>query len=291
MHKTILVTGATGTVGKEVVQHLSMVEDDVRVRAGVHSVIKGENLKRLPGVEIVEMDFNDQESMEAAFTHVEKVFLITPFTAGQVDMAKRLVDEARKKGVQHIVKLSALGADASPGIQLGRWHREIEQYIEDSGIAYTFLRPSSFMQNFINYHAESIKQEGKFYQPTGDGKVGYIDVEDIAAVATEVLLGTGHEGKAYDLTGPEALSSRKIAQILSEVTGKQVEFVDVPEAAAFDAMVSHGAQDWMANALLELYRVQRAGHSSITNDTVERLTGRPPRTFRQFAEDCKSAFV
>ncbi|MEJ8800869.1 SDR family oxidoreductase [Pontibacter sp. H249] len=291
MHLTILVTGATGTVGREVVKQLSMYDGDIRVRAGVHSIIKGENLKRLPGVEIVEMDFEDQDSLHAAFTHVDKLFLITPMAKDQVDMAKTLIDEAKKAGVKHIVKLSAMGADAEPTIQLGRWHREIEKYIEDSGIAYTFLRPSSFMQNFVNYNADSIKHEGKLYMPTGDGKVGYIDVRDIAAVGVEALITQGHEGQVYELTGPEAISNDEAAQILSEVTGKQVEFVDVPGDAARKNMTEHGTPDWMADALMELYNVYKAGHSNQVFDSVQAVIDRKPHSFRQFVQDYKECFV
>ncbi|MBB6611243.1 SDR family oxidoreductase [Pontibacter sp. Tf4] len=290
MQQTILVTGATGTVGREVVKLLAML-DDVRVRAGVHSLIKGENLRRLPDVEIVEMEFTDPDSLHAAFTHADKVFLITPFTDGQVEMAKKLVDEAKRTGVKHIVKLSAMGANAEPGIQLGRWHREIEDYIKDSGIAYTFLRPSSFMQNIENYNAHSIKQEGKLYMPAGDGKVPYIDARDIAMAAVETLTGEGHEGKAYDLTGPEAITANQIAETLSAVTGKPVTFVDVPEEAARQAMQQQQIPDWMTNALLELSGVQRAGHAGQPNNEVEKLTGCKPRTFEEYAQDYKECFV
>jgi len=291
MHSTILITGATGTVGREVVIQLSMLEGDVRVRAGVHSLIKGENLKRLPGVEIVEIDFEDQASLHAAFTHVDKVFLITPFAEDEVEMAKTLIDEAKKKGVKHIVKLSAMGADATPGITLGRRHHEIEQYIEDSGIAYTFLRPSSFMQNYQNYDAESIKREGQFYQSTGNGKVAYIDARDIAAVGVEILTGTGHEGKAYDLTGLEALSNYEVAQVLSEVRRKQVTFVDVPEEAARQAMLAQQIPEWMVDALLELNRLYKAGYGGNITDTVQQITGRVPHTFREFVQDHLDSFV
>lgn len=278
-------------MGREVVKQLSMQDGDIRVRAGVHSVIKGENLKRLPGVEIVEMDFEDQESLHAAFTHADKVFLITPFAKDQVHMAKTLVDEASKAGVKHIVKLSAMGADAEPGIQLGRWHREIEKYIEDSGIAYTFLRPSSFMQNFVNYSADNIKSEGKIYMPTGDGQVGYIDVRDIAAVGVEALTGEGHEGQVYELTGPEAISHQDAAHIISEVTGKKVMYVDVPADDARQAMISQGSPEWMADAMLELYQVYKAGYSNQVFDSVQAVTNRKPHTFRQFVQDYKECFV
>ncbi|MBC5773970.1 SDR family oxidoreductase [Pontibacter sp. KCTC 32443] len=290
MQQTILVTGATGTVGREVVKQLSML-DGIRVRAGVHSLIKGENLRRLPDVEVVEMEFNDPESLHAAFTHADKVFLVTPLANEQVEMAKKLVDEAKRCGVKHIVKLSALGAGAEPGIQLGRWHREIERYIEESGIPYTFLRPASFMQNFENYNAATIKQEGKIYMPTGDGKVSYVDARDIAAVAVAVLTGEGHEGQIYDLTGPEAMSVDEVAETISYVTGNQVDFVNVPEDAARQAMQQQHVPDWMANSLLELYSVHRAGYSSGVTSRVEEITGRKPHTFRQFLQDYKECFV
>ncbi|MHA6246721.1 SDR family oxidoreductase [Pontibacter sp. CAU 1760] len=289
MHTTILVTGATGTVGKEVAIQLSML-DDVRVRAGVHSIIKGENLKRLPNLEVVEMDFNNQHSLRPAFTHADKVFMVTPFSEDQVTMAKTLVDEAKQAGVKHIVKLSVIGADATPGLQIGRWHREVEQYIEASGIAYTFLRPTSFMQNFANYDAESIKKDGKFYHPTGNGRVSHIDVRDIAAVAVAILTSTGHEGKAYELTGPEALSGKEVASILSEVTGKPVDFVDIPEDDARSAMLQHMPL-WMVDAMLELQRAYKENMLEKTTDAVQQLTGRTPHTFRQFATDYKKCFV
>lgn len=291
MHTTILITGATGTVGQEVVKHLAMLDGDVRIRAGVHSVIKGENLKRLPDVEIVEMDFEDQDSLHAAFTHVDKVFLVTPFEEDQVQMAKTLVDEAKRTGVKHIVRLSALGADAEPGIQLGRWHREIEKYIEDSGIPYTFLRPASFMQNFVTYSDKSIKEEGRFYQSKGEGKVAYIDTRDIAAVAVEALIGEGHEGKIYELTGPEALSNDDVAQIISEVTGKQVGYVDVPVQEAKLVMKEQGVPEKLADALVELDEVYKAGYSNEVNDEVQYVTGKKPHSFKQFVADYKECFI
>lgn len=287
MQETILVTGATGTVGREAIKQLTL--KDVKARAGVHSIIKGENLKRLPGVEVVEMEFTNPGSLKAAFTHVDRLFLITPFSVDQVMQGKILVDEAKAAGVKHIVRLSALGADAEPGIQLGRWHREIERYIEQSGIAYTHIRPAGFMQNFL-MSAESIKQEGKLYLPTGEGKVGYIDARDVAAVAVEALTGTGHEGETYEITGPEAISHADAAHKLSEAIGKQIEYVDVPEEAAREALLSHQLPEQLVNAMLELYSLYKADVSNDVNNTVRQVTGREPHSFRQFASDYKDCF-
>lgn len=283
-----MVTGATGTVGHEIVNQLSM--QDVIVRAGVHSVIKGENLRRLPGVEIVEIDFNDPDSLHAAFTNIDKLVLITPHSENQLEMTRNLVEEAKKKGVKHIVRLSALGAGAEPGIQLGRWHREMERYVEESGIPYTILRPAGFMQNLVNYSAESIKREGKFYMPVGEGKVSYIDTRDIAAVVEEVLLSDEHHGKVYELTGPEALSHQEMAALLGEVTGKQIDFVDVPEEVVRQAMLKHHTPVRIADAILELYAAYKAGKSAAVTDTVQEVTGRSPHNFRQFASDYQECF-
>ncbi|MDO6389521.1 SDR family oxidoreductase [Pontibacter sp. BT731] len=288
MRQTILVTGATGTVGHEIVKQLAM--QDVTVRAGVHSVIKGENLKRLPGVEIVEIDFTDPASLHAAFTNADQLVLITPLSESQLEMVRNLVEEAKRRGVKYIVRLSALGAGAEPGIQLGRWHREMEKYVEESGIPYTILRPAGFMQNLVNYSAESIKREGKFYMPVGEGRVSYIDTRDIAAVAVEVLLSDEHHWKVYELTGPEALSHQEMAAHLGEVTGKKIDFVDVPEQAVRESMLAHHTPAPIADAILELYAAYRAGKSAMVTDTVQGLTGRAPHSFRQFANDYQECF-
>ena len=288
MRQTILVTGATGTVGRGIVKQLAM--QNVTVRAGVHSVIKGENLKRLPGVEIVEIDFNDPDSLHAAFTNIDQLVLITPLAENQLEMARNLVEEAKKQDVKFIIRLSALGAGAEPGIQLGRWHREMEKYVEESGIPFTILRPAGFMQNLVNYSAESIKREGKFYMPVGEGKVSYIDTRDIAAVAVEVLMSNKHHGQIYELTGPDALSHQEMAAQLSETTGKQIDFVDVPEEAVRKAMLAHHTPVPVTDAILELYAAYKAGKSETVTATVQEITGRSPHSFRQFAHDYQECF-
>ncbi|QHL88984.1 NmrA family NAD(P)-binding protein [Nibribacter ruber] len=289
MEKRILVTGATGTVGNETVKALSAM--GAHVRAGLRSVVKGENLKRLPGVEVVEIDFSRPATLTAAFTGIDTSFLITPFDEHQVEMAKQLIDAAQKAGVRHVVRLSASGAEAEPGIQLGRWHREAEQYLEAAHLHYTHLRPTSFMQNFVNQHAQSIQEENAFYLPLGNGRVTYIDVRDIAAVAASILLHPeGHDGMAYTLTGAEALSGDEVASALSQATGRAISYVDVPEEAARNAMQQHQLPAWMIDSLLELNGICKANYASGTTDTVQEITGRPPHTFADFAETYKACF-
>jgi uncharacterized protein YbjT (DUF2867 family) len=289
MSQTILVTGATGTVGSELVKALA--NRGLTVRAGVHSIIKGDRLKQLnPEVQLVEIDFARPESLHVALTGVNRVFLITPFTEDQVAIGKRVIDAAKQAGVEQIVRLSAAGADAQPGIQLGRWHREVEQYLEQSGIAYTLLRPGSFMQNFLTYHSDSIRQQGQFYMPLGEAQISYIDARDIAAVGAAVLSSpiTEHQGKAYELSGPAAVSGQEVAAALSSATGRPVSYVDVPEEAAAQAMAQ--APAWLRDAMQELNHISKSGYTASVTDTVQQLTAYPARSIQQFAQDYSAQF-
>ncbi|ALJ01430.1 SDR family oxidoreductase [Rufibacter tibetensis] len=289
MSKIILVTGATGTVGSATVKALSAL--GANVRAGVHSLIKGDNLKRLPGVDLTEINFSRPESLAVAFTGVGTAFLITPFAQDQVEMAQQLVDAAKAAGVKHVVRLSVIGADAEPGIQIGRWHRQAEEYLKSSGLPSTMLRPSGFMQNFTNQYAPTIKENNVFYQPNGEGRAGYIDVRDIGAVAAHVLMNPSeHTGMAYTLTGPQALSGNEVAEIFTRVLGRPINYMDVPEDTARTAMQQQGLPEWMTESLLELGAITRAGYTSGLTSTVKELIGKEPYTFEEFLEAHKHCF-
>ena len=289
MQETILVTGATGTIGSEVIKALSM--EDVKVRAGVHSIIKGDRFRIFPNVDLVEMDFARPESLMVAFTGVTKVFLVTPPSADQISAGKQLIDVAKQVGVKQVVRLSARGANAEPGTQLGRQHREIEKYLEASGIPYVMLRPTSFMQNFINNYKATILSENKIYAPLGEGQVSYIDAHDIAAVARVVLTQINYTNQALELTGPEALSMFDIATSLSQVTGREINYIDIPEAAAREGMSRAHLPAPMIDGLMELNNLYKAGYGGNITTTVEEVTGQAPRTFKQFAQENKHCFI
>jgi len=281
---TILVTGATGNVGSQVVQQL--IAAGINPRVAVRSVKKADALKQA-GAELVEMDLDKPETVQPAFEGVDKVFLVSPFVPNMVELAAILVEAAKKANLKQIVRLSAL---AQPGITLSKWHGEVEKMIEDSGIPFTFLRPNGFMQNFTNSMADTIKTQNAFYMPVGDGKVSLVDTRDIAAVAVAALTNTGHEGKAYVITGPEALSNQQVASILSQVLGRTINYVDVPEDAARQGMQSAGMPDLLVNALLELYASYKAGQASTVSPAVEQVTGKTPISFEQFARDYAEVF-
>ena len=279
MPTTILVTGATGTIGSQVVSALKG-RNDVTVRAAVRSAAKAEALKG-GNVTPVDFEFTRPELLQKAVEGVDRIFLVTPFSEDQVDLAARLVDAATVAGVKHIVKLSAMGADMLSGIQLGRWHRTIERYIAGSGMAYTFVRPNNFFENFINYYGPG--KDGNIYLPWGQGACSFIAGADVAAVAAAALTSAGHENQAYALTGPEAFTIGQAAAAIGEATGRKVQYVDVPEAAAHKGMSDAGMPSWMVDGMMELHAINKAGYAAQVTDAVQKVTGRAPMGFAQFA--------
>lgn len=295
--KTILVTGATGTVGSEVVKQLAAISSSSghKIRAAVHSKNKTGQLgdKR---VEIVDLDYTKPETVAYALNSVDKIFLQTLPTPNVTDISSNLVNEAKKNSVKYIVKLSAIGAsDSESRSTILRLHGEEEKIIEDSGIPYTFLRPPAFMQNFVTQFGHTIRTQNAFYVPAGDAKMSFVDTRDIGAVAAVMLTNTNHgasqqhENKAYDITGQDALSYRQVADILSNEVGKKISYIDITEDDARTGMKQIGMDEWFINIMIELFRIIRAGYGSETTTAVEHITGRKPISFAQFAKDYAEA--
>ncbi|HVE83212.1 MAG TPA: SDR family oxidoreductase [Myxococcales bacterium] len=282
----ILVTGATGNIGSEVVRQLAAKGQ--KVRAFVRNPDKAAALKG-PNVEIAKGELGKPDTIRPAMQGVDHVFLLSAGLETIAQEEKNVVDEAKKAGVKHIVKLSVMGADMEPGIALGKAHRASEKNVEASGITWTFLRPSGFMSNLFN-NADSIKSQGKWYAPYGDGKMGVIDPADIAAVAVKALTERGHEGKAYLLTGSEALSQAEMAQKLGAAVGKKIEYVNVPPEAAADSMLKMGMSKSLVDALGEFSGVVRQGFAAAVSPDTERVLGRKPKSFDQWAKENAAAF-
>jgi len=277
---TILVSGAKGTIATQVI-HALEGQAGVTVRAGVRNPANAKELAR-GNVSPVELDYERPETLAAAVKGVDKVFLLTPFDARQVEFGKALVDAAKAAGVKQIVKLSAMGCEHEPGIQLGRWHRAVEKHIEASGIAYTFLRPNNFFENFVNYYPPG--KDGNIYLPWGDGACSFVAAADIGAVAAAVLTKPGHENKAYVLTGPEAITIGQAARAIGEVSGRDVRYVDVPEEAAKQAMAGMGMPAFAVDAMAELHAIDKAGYAAAVSGDVKAILGREPTSFLEFAK-------
>jgi len=286
---TILVTGATGTVGSEVVKQLSAKGETIKAAARSANNNTFGNLK---GVQVVQLDYNNPETLAAAFKGVDKLFLLTPPQSSTLDFTSKLVSQAKNARVKYIVKQSVIGAEAEPGITPIRLHRQAEKVMEESGIPFTFLRANFFMQSFVNFFGHSIKTQGAFYAPAGDAKVSFVDVRDIASVAVQALITNDgkHKGKAYDITGGEALSYGQAAELLSKQVGKKVNYVNISDEDARKGMKDMGMDEWTINSIIELFEFSREGYVSAISPIVEQITGNKPISFSQFAYDYAGAF-
>jgi uncharacterized protein YbjT (DUF2867 family) len=281
----ILVTGATGTSGVEIVKAVLELGNIPRVLAR-----DPEKAARLLGdeVEIARGDLADADSLEAACDGVEVALLLTAPTPDTVADQTRFINAAKRAGVRRIVKLSAAGAHPGAPTRFGDLHGRAERYLEESGLAWTHLRPSFFLQNLLG-QAAAVKS-GALYVPAGDGRAPFVDVRDIAAVAARVLAEDGHEQRVYDITGPEAVSYADVAAVFSKVLGREVKYVDVPPAAARQGMIDAGLPEWMAEAVNELNLAMKQWRFAGVTDVVRKVGQKEPVTVEQFVREHAGAF-
>jgi uncharacterized protein YbjT (DUF2867 family) len=263
--------------------------------ADVHALVRDESKAqglRDAGVEVVIGDLDKPETLDAAFSGVDRVFLVTPVGPDQVSLARNGIAAAKRAGNPRIVRLSAGALDtaADSPARVTRQHAEIDAQLKASGLPYTILRPHFFMQNTL-MAAQTVASDGALYMPMKEGKIGMIDLRDIADVAAKVLTETGHEGKTYGLTGPASISFHDVAAGLSKALGKEVKYVDVPLEAAREAIVGMGLPEWLADALNEYFKVFSEGLGDFTTNDVQEITGHPARSYETFARDFAQAFA
>lgn len=275
----ILVTGATGNVGRPLVGLL--VEASVPFKAFVRDPERARDLLG-PGVELVRGDFAESATLEAALEGVEVMFLLN----GDPELEGRAIDVAIWSRVRRVVKQSALADRLEPP----SFHRRIELKLERSGLGYTHLRPNAFMQTLGGYLPALIDDGGTFRLPAGEGRVGWVDVRDIAAVAFHVLTEEGHERRVYPITGPESLSMAEVADKVSGVMGRRVHYENVPLALVHQIMVERGLPARFATFLVGFYAAVREGNHDLVTDTVAEVTGRQPYTFDSFVREHDDAF-
>ena len=282
----ILITGASGTVGRTVVE--AMRKSGKPFRAMYRSA---EDARRAPaGVSSAIADFADKESLRRALAGIDTMFLVCSPIPQLVELESHVIDTSRETGVKHIVLNSALGAGDYPK-SYPSWHRAVEDRLKSSGLGYTVVRPNGFMQNIVTYNAPSIRAQGAFYAAMGKAKTSLIDVRDVAAVAARVLAEPNvHAGKTYELNGPEAVSNDEIAERITRVSGRAAKYVDIPEAAQRKAMLDSGMPEWQVNALLELQEYYVSGKCAGPADTLGKLLGRTPLTLNQFLEENQDSF-
>lgn len=276
----ILVTGATGSIGRDLVRRLR--ERGVPFRALVRSSDKGKDL----GCDFAVGDFDDPGSIRRALKDVDRLFLnaggAVPVDGDQpmIRQQEAAIDAAVDADVSQVVKVSVWGTRAGGRLGTGA-HWQIEQHLKASGLAWTVLQPSGFMQNFIT-GAGSFTVDGRLVDGYGGAAVSYIDCYDIAACAAGLLTGPGAEGESFVLTGPEALSYADITRKLSAAVGRTIEHVTLPSGEVAAALEARGLPARFAADVAALGREVAEGSLAATTPAVRDLTGRAPRTFDQF---------
>ncbi|AYF76869.1 NAD-dependent epimerase/dehydratase family protein [Nocardia yunnanensis] len=280
----IVVTGATGTIGSEVVRQLAARGAKVR------AVSRNPEGARVPdGVEVVRGDYLDPESLAAAFAGAEAAFLVGQVSIEDADTDTALITAARDAGVTRLVKLSAIGTGDTLLGPFAAWHMPGERAISQSGAVWTILRPSSFASNTLSW-AAPLGAGRPVPNLTGSGAQGVVDPRDIAEVAVAALLSDDHAGRIYTLTGPQALSVPEQAAILGEVLGRRLEVADIPSDQVGAALVAAGrSEEFAARAAAGNAFVRKGGNTTVTKD-IEQILGRAPRTYADWARDHATQF-
>ena len=283
----ICVTGAGGTVGGEVIKQLESAK--APFHAAYFSNEKAD-AARARGIETVLIDYNRPETLQAAFQGCDKLFLLGPNALNQSELERNAVEAAKVAGVRHIVKQSVLGADEE-SYSLATIHRSVEKAIESSGLAWTFLRPNSFMQNAVTFMGPSIRAEGAFYSASGQARVSHVDVRDIAAVAVQVLTAPNCEGKAFTLSGPEALTYDELANELAKALGRPIIHVNLSPSDLKGAMLAEGMPEALSDQMLDLERYFREGRASRITDDIKQVTGQDPRRLADYVRETAATGV
>lgn len=281
----ILVTGATGNIGRALVAEL-MKEPSL-----AHAVAASPNGPSVAGAPGRALNLLDPESVASAMQGIKRLFLLTPAHPEMEAMTANAVQAASAAGVQHIVRVSGAGADASSDVAIAQLQGRCDQIVIDSGIAYTLLRPKNFMQNFTTFLRDMIRS-GTMYSSQGEGRVPFIDARDIAAVAAKVLNEpSAHAGRAYTLTGPEALTNAQALAEIERATGHKVSLVAISEEQAIEGMRQAGMPESMVQVMSSLNRVIAAGWVAEVTDDVPRLLDRPATAWADFVAEHREVWV
>lgn len=278
-----LITGSTGNIGRSVVEQLTT--QGHKVRALVRHASRADVLPG--GTDIAVGDLDDADSLSTALRDIDAVFLL--HAAAGTAQTQIMIDAARSAGVNRIVLLSSIGARLRPLPVIGETLAAREDLLRASGLDVTYLRPNTLMTNTLAW-AGGIRDDGRVVDPTGPGRMPCVDPDDIARVAALVLTEHGHASHGYILNGPEALTSREQVEVLSDVLGRSIDFVDVTPEQFAQTMIEQGTPAPFTGAVQNLNEMFRVGRAGVVTDDIENLTGTAPRTFRTWCEHHAGAF-
>jgi uncharacterized protein YbjT (DUF2867 family) len=282
MTKKVLVTGATGSIGGQLAPRLAAY-GDLEVRAFVRDEGKAANLKAA-GAELAVGTFENGEAVRAALDGIDTVVLITAPNPNAADQALTVLNAAKAAGVRKIVRVSALKAAVDGPTDNTRQHGRTDDAIQSSGLTYVILRPHFFMQNLF-FAAQTVANDGTMYWGMGDGKLGMIDVRDIVDCVEKCVVSDAYDNQVFNPTGPESISFQDSARSLTEIMGKQVNYVPVPLEAVEQSIREMGMGDWFAKVMRDYSKAYSENWGDFATDDVQRITGQPARSFDAFARE------
>jgi len=284
----ILLTGLGSNTGHRVARRL--LKSGHGFTALVNDEQKDLYLKSKK-VTLIKGNLSKPDAIKKAVEGIESAFLMSPITEGQFKLEKNFIDAAQKAGVKHVVKYSAIGADSDSPCAILRTHGESENYLKKSGLRYTIIRPNIFMQNFVEFHGQDIRKKKQLKLPLRNAKCGYIDARDAARVIKKVLTSNTAKNKTYTLTGPESLSCKEIAELISDTMCKKISYVDIKPKEFKKDLMNAGFKEPVAEAYSDLYKYVRDGICDQITDDIYKITERQPHTFEEFLDDNVKFFL
>lgn len=284
----ILLTGLSSTTGLRVARRL--FKSGHEFTALVNDTHKDLDLKSKK-VTLVKGNLSKPDTIKKAMEGIESAFLMSPITDSQFKLEKNFIDAAKKAGIKHVVKYSAIGADADSPSLILKSHGESEKYLKKSGLRYTIIRPNIFMQNFVEFYGQDIKKKKQLKLPLKNAKCGYIDARDTARLIKKVLTSNSQKNKTYTLTGPESLNCKEIAELLSDTMGKKINYVDIKPKEFKQDLIKSGFKEPLAEAYSDLYKFVRDGMFDQVTDDIYKLTDSQPHTFEEFLDDNVKFFL
>jgi len=282
---TILVTAATGNVGKEIAKQLVEAGDQPRIF--VRDESKAKTMIPDGDYQLAVGDVTDLAALESAMQGVEAVYTaVLDAYREDTTYLQNIITAAKNAGTKRIVLMSAFKVEAYPDMPFIQWHNKAESELMESGLDWTILRPDWFMQNFLAY-----VKEGQLNLPMGSGKNSFIDTQDIAAVAIEALKDSKHAGKAYSLSGPEVMDHHQVAETITKVTGRPCVFNNIDPQLIKQGLEAQGYEEWYVNMYLDITTPMRAGDVRTPQPDVEQILNRKPVSLAEFIETNKTHFL
>ena len=281
MSRKITVTGATGNIGQLVVP--ALLAGGAQVTALVRDSKKAEGLKS-QGVTVVDGQYTDAAAVQTAFAGADAILMIAPPNPDAVTQMSALITAAKKEGSPHVVRMSAIKAAADAPTENGKLHHVSDNELIDSGLPYTILRPHFFMQN-VWMSIPTIKEQSKIYWGMGNGKMGMIDVRDIADVTVKILLNGSHQGETLNPTGPESITFTQVAEAISKFLDKEVTYINVTYEQVRQSIIEMGWGDWGGQIMYDYSKAYTEGWGDYTTDDVEKVTGNKSRSIDQFVNE------